>query len=69
MRSEDATHSAQIIAANSLLDRGWGRPPQVEVYDGRSVNAEEHEGSALEYIESRLAEMVARMKNDPEKLN
>jgi hypothetical protein len=27
MRDEDATHMAEIIAANSLLDRGWGRPP------------------------------------------
>ena len=28
MNSKDATHSARLAAANSILDRGWGRPPQ-----------------------------------------
>jgi hypothetical protein len=28
MRSKDATHAARVSAANALLDRGWGKPPQ-----------------------------------------
>jgi hypothetical protein len=28
MRFKDATHAARTSAANALLDRGWGKPPQ-----------------------------------------
>jgi hypothetical protein len=28
MRSKNATHVARLSAANAILDRGWGRPPQ-----------------------------------------
>ncbi len=28
MRQKDAPPSARVAAANSLLDRGWGRPDQ-----------------------------------------
>ena len=28
MRSNDATTAARIAAANSILDRGWGKAPQ-----------------------------------------
>jgi hypothetical protein len=28
MTSEDATAAARVAAANALLDRGWGKPPQ-----------------------------------------
>ena len=28
MRSRKATHAARISAANAILDRGWGKPPQ-----------------------------------------
>lgn len=28
MNSKDATHAARLAAANSILDRGWGKPPQ-----------------------------------------
>jgi len=28
MRSENATHAARVSAANAILDRGWGKPPQ-----------------------------------------
>jgi hypothetical protein len=28
MRSKNATHAARVSAANAILDRGWGRPPQ-----------------------------------------
>ncbi|WP_156436080.1 hypothetical protein [Bradyrhizobium pachyrhizi] len=28
MSSEEAPHAARVAAANSLLDRGWGKPSQ-----------------------------------------
>ncbi|GLH77507.1 hypothetical protein SSBR45G_24150 [Bradyrhizobium sp. SSBR45G] len=28
MRSPKATHAARVSAANAILDRGWGKPPQ-----------------------------------------
>lgn len=28
MNSRNATHAAKISAANAILDRGWGKPPQ-----------------------------------------
>lgn len=28
MRSKDATHAARVSAANSILDRGWGKAAQ-----------------------------------------
>ena len=28
MRSKDATPAARVSAANAILDRGWGKPPQ-----------------------------------------
>ena len=28
MRSEGATAAARVTAANAILDRGWGKPPQ-----------------------------------------
>ncbi|MFC5325492.1 hypothetical protein [Bradyrhizobium oligotrophicum] len=28
MRSTKATHAARVSAANAILDRGWGKPPQ-----------------------------------------
>ena len=28
MCSKDATHAARVSAANAILDRGWGKPPQ-----------------------------------------
>jgi hypothetical protein len=28
MRSKDATHAARVSAANSILDRGWGKAVQ-----------------------------------------
>ena len=35
MRSEDATHTARVAAANAILDRGWGKAAQaLEARDG-----------------------------------
>ena len=61
MNNDKATHTAQIIAANSILDRGYGRPPQsVEVYE-TDVQADTGDG-VIEIIESRLAELGERLR-------
>jgi hypothetical protein len=41
MRAKDATHAARVSAANAILDRGWGKPPQA---------LQSGEGNALELI-------------------
>lgn len=41
MRAKDATHAARVSAANAILDRGWGKPPQA---------LQTGEGNALELI-------------------
>ena len=61
MNNPKATHTAQLIAANSILDRGYGRPPQsVEVYDA-DVQADSGD-DVLEIIESRLIELGERLR-------
>jgi hypothetical protein len=70
MNDQAAPHMARIIAANAILDRGWGRPPvSVEVYEA-DARPQERDGSALEFIESRLAELGARLRaeENPPKL-
>jgi hypothetical protein len=70
MNDQAAPHMARIIAANAILDRGWGKPPvSVEVYEA-DAQPQEREGSALEIIESRLAELGARLRaeENPPKL-
>jgi hypothetical protein len=54
MRSKDATHAARVSAANALLDRGWGKPPQ-------ALNTE---GGALELI--HRIERVIVQPDEPE---
>jgi hypothetical protein len=71
MNDQAAPHRARIIAANAILDRGWGRPPMsLEVYEAET-KPEEHAEAAREFIASRLAELGDRIRaqNDPPKLN
>ena len=57
MNNPKATHTAQLIAANS----GYGRPPQsVEVYDA-DVQADSGD-DVLEIIEGRLVELGERLR-------
>lgn len=57
------TQNLQLAAANMIVDRGYGRPPQaLEVYGG-DVRPEEREGSALEIITSKLAELGRRERD------
>ena len=37
MRCKDATAAARVSAANALLDRGWGKPPQASENDGGAL--------------------------------
>ena len=61
MNNPKATHTAQLIAANSILDRGSGRPPQsLEVY-GTDVQADSGD-DVLEIIEGRLVELGERLR-------
>ena len=61
MNNPKATHTAQLIAANSILDRGYGRPQQaVEVYGG-DVQADSGD-DVLEIIEARLVELGERLR-------
>jgi hypothetical protein len=34
MRQEEAPHAARVAAANSILDRGWGKPAQSHTGEG-----------------------------------
>jgi hypothetical protein len=69
MDDENAPHMARLNAANSLLDRGYGRPGQsVELHGNAGGPIQTEQPSALEIIESRLAAIRERMQagNDPE---
>ena len=60
MNNPKAMHTAQL-AANSILDRGYGRPPQsVEGY-GADVQADSGD-DVLEIIEGRLVELGERLR-------
>jgi len=37
--SADVPPNVRLAAANSLLDRGWGRPKEVHVIEGPSASA------------------------------
>jgi hypothetical protein len=52
MRSKDATHAARVSAANSILDRGWGKAAQA---------LENGDDGALELIHR-----IERVIGDPE---
>ena len=71
MNDPSASHMPRIIAANAILDRGWGRPPQaLQVYDC-DVQREEREESARELFVRRLVDLGDRIRaeENPPKLN
>jgi hypothetical protein len=70
MGDANAPHAARVSAANSLLDRGYGRPSQsVEVSAPNSDSLPDaSEEEALEFIRSRLEEIRQRMGANPEQL-
>jgi hypothetical protein len=64
MRSKTASDMARIAACNSLLDRGWGRPPQaVELFQADAAyDMKESEERARESFVSRLVELGVRIR-------
>ena len=57
MRSKDATAAARVSAANAILDRGWGRPPQA---------LETGDNGALELIH-RIERVIVHPENQDSK--
>jgi hypothetical protein len=55
MNQDQAPHAARVAAANSLLDRGWGKPMQ-------GVEMSGPEGGAIETITK--IELVALTSDD-----
>jgi len=53
MRSEAATAAARVTAANAILDRGWGKPPQF---------LQNGDGGALELIH-RIERVIVSPEN------
>jgi hypothetical protein len=53
MQCKDATPAARVSAANAILDRGWGKPPQA-VQNG--------DGGALEFIH-RIERIIVHPEN------
>ena len=53
MRSETATAAARVTAANAILDRGWGKPPQ---------SIQGSDGGALELIH-RIERVIVSPEN------
>ncbi len=54
MNSRNATHAAKVSAANAILDRGWGKPPQ---------SLENGEDGALELIH-RIERVIVQPENN-----
>ena len=54
MRAKDATHAARVSAANAILDRGWGKPPQA---------LQSGDGNALELIH-RIERVIVKPDAD-----
>jgi hypothetical protein len=53
MRSKGATPAARVSAANAILDRGWGKPPQ---------SLQNGEDGALELIH-RIERVIVHPEN------
>ena len=63
MDSASAPFSAQIMAANSLLDRGFGRPAAM-VGIAASLDVTATQDNPLEIIEARLAAIHERLQEE-----
>jgi hypothetical protein len=64
MNSETATDMAVIAACNSMLDRGWGRPPQaVELFQADAAyELKESEERAREQFYGKLIQLGIRLR-------
>ena len=58
-----AAPALQLQAAEMMLERGWGRPPQaLHISDEREELNEVTEVQALEVLRSRIASIASRME-------
>ena len=53
MRSKSATPAARVSAANAILDRGWGKPPQ----------ATENAGDGARELIHRIERVIVHPEN------
>lgn len=61
MRSLEAPPHARVTAANSLLDRGWGKPVSTHEITGKDGGPIEHANvSARDELVSRIDSILAR---------
>jgi hypothetical protein len=56
--SKEAADSARVAAANALLDRGYGRPPQAIQHTG-TIQTEDVTKRDAELFASRMASLAA----------
>jgi hypothetical protein len=63
MKDERAPHAARVSAANSLLDRGYGKPPQsVDVTTNVSASAAITRERARDIVARRLCAIAERLE-------
>jgi len=69
MEQTDAPPAARVAAANSLLDRGWGKPAQTVDMTVRKQIAKELSDDELAGIATGRGEGAAEASVDPSQLN
>lgn len=69
MNKQDAPEAARVSAANSLLDRGWGKAPQTTELTLRRVTAKELPDDELAAIAVGGGEGADASPIDPAQLN
>lgn len=68
MTADDAPHAARVAAANSLLDRGWGKAPQ-ELKVAVSKVAKDLNDDELAAIAAGGSDRASPAALDPAQLN
>lgn len=70
MREPSAPHSARVMAANSILDRGWGKSVQVAEVTVNNADASRVTDAELAaLIAADSGEGIAEAEIDPSQLN
>ena len=69
MNEPSAPHSARVSAANSLLDRGWGKSEQTQNVNVTKVSVKELTDSELDDIIARSRAGDEGAAVDPSQLN
>jgi hypothetical protein len=61
VEDDTAPHAAAVAAANSLLDRGWGKPPQALHHTGEDGGPVQVQHSVDAFME-KIRQLKARME-------